>query len=51
MQSVQVQLLHASLHDAHWHWAWLQVGQLQSAHSHIAQESAQFAQEQVVHSS
>jgi len=46
-----VQLLHESLHDAHSQVAWLQVGQVQSAQSHFAQESEQLAHWQVAHSS
>ncbi|MGH3785467.1 MAG: hypothetical protein ACRDRG_02700 [Pseudonocardiaceae bacterium] len=51
MQFIQVQLLQASAQCGHSQMAWLQVGQLQSAQSHWAQESEQFAQLQVLHSS
>lgn len=52
MQSEQTQELHWSPpQDGHWHWAWLQVAQLQSAHEQPAQLSEQFAQAQVSHSS
>jgi hypothetical protein len=51
VQSGHVQLLQASAQCSHWHMAWLQLGQLQSAQSHMAQESEQFAQLQASHSS
>lgn len=56
-QVSQVQDAHThELHDAHEQLpheqvAWLQVAQVQSEQSHIAQLSLQFAHEQVVHSS
>lgn len=43
MQSAQMQLLHESEHEAHSQVAWLQVGHVQSAQSHCAQESVQWA--------
>jgi hypothetical protein len=46
-----VQLPQVSLHEPHWHRAWLQVGQAQSAQSHNAHESVQLSHEQVSHSS
>jgi Bacterial regulatory protein, arsR family len=51
VQSRHVQLLQPSAQCSHWHMAWLQLGQLQSAQSHTAQESEQFAQLQASHSS
>ncbi len=51
VQSGHAQLLQASAQCAHWHVAWLQVGQLQSVQSHTAQESEQFVQLQILHSS
>ncbi|GGM82918.1 hypothetical protein GCM10012275_61830 [Longimycelium tulufanense] len=38
-------------HDAHWHSAWLHVGQLQSEQLHTAHESEQCSHLQSVHSS
>lgn len=46
-----MQLLQESEHDAHSQVAWLQVGHVQSAQSHFAQESVQLAHSQVAHSS
>jgi hypothetical protein len=51
VHDAQVQLLHWSWHEPHWQLAWLHVGQAQVAQSHLAQESAQFSQLQLVHSS
>lgn len=51
-QSTQTQLAHWSPPQlAHWHVAWLQVGQVQSVQVQTAQLSLQSAHEQVVHSS
>ena len=51
MQSSQVQEEQESEQCSQLQVLWLQVGQLQSVHSHTAQESEQCSQEQVSHSS
>jgi hypothetical protein len=51
LQSSQVQFAQLSVHDAHRQLPWLQVEHVQSAQSHRAQESVQFAHSHAEHSS
>jgi hypothetical protein len=51
VQSAQVQFPQESEQEPHWHWAWLQVGHVQSWQSHSAHASEQWSHEQVSHSS